>query len=198
MKTLLIDCDLRRPVIHKFFAKERAPGLSGILARGLGTEDCIRKTAVETLDVITAGEATPPAEVLDVEAIGRLVDEMKFYYALILVDTVPLLPVSDPMLLAPKMDGIVLVVNVGATQREVVSRAVDVIDTSRDKVLSVVLNDMNNSLPYYYDYSYYGYDYNQQPQKRRSPSGKKTGRTKRNRGETTGNKPATDSFVRPS
>jgi Mrp family chromosome partitioning ATPase len=91
MKTLLIDCDLRRPVIHKFFAMERAPGLSGILARGLGTEDCISKTAVETLDVITAGEATShPAEVLDVEAIGRLVDEMKFYYDLILVDTVPL------------------------------------------------------------------------------------------------------------
>ncbi len=59
MKTLLIDYDLRRPVIHKFFAMERAPGLSGILARGLGTEDCISKTAVETLDVITAGEATP-------------------------------------------------------------------------------------------------------------------------------------------
>ena len=60
MKTLLIDCVLRRSVIHKFFTMERAPGLSGILARGLGTDDCIRKTAVETLDVITAGEATPP------------------------------------------------------------------------------------------------------------------------------------------
>lgn len=117
---------------------------------------------------------------------------------MILVDTVPLLPVSDPMLLAPKMDGIVLVVKAGATQREVVSLAVDVIDASRHKVLGVVLNDMNNSLPYYYDYSYYGYDYNQRPPKRRSPSGKKTGRTRRNRGETTGSKPATDSFVRPS
>lgn len=139
-----------------------------------------------------------PAEVLDVEAIGRLVDEMKFYYDLILADIVPLLPVSDPMPLAPKMDGIVLVVKAGATQLEVVRRAVDIIDTSRDKVLGVVINDMNNSLPYYYDYSYYGYDYNQQPPKRRSPSGKKTGRTRRNRGKTTENNPATDSFVQPS
>jgi len=195
MKTLLIDCDLRRPVIHKFFAMERAPGPSGILSRGLGMEDCIRKTAVETLDVITAGEATPhPAEVLDVEAIGRLVDEMKFYYDLILVHTAPLLPVSDPVLLAPKMYGIVLVVKAGATQHEVVSRAVDIIDTSRDKVLGVVLNNMNNSLTYYYDYSYYGYDYNPQPPKWRSLSGKKTGRARRNRGETTGSKPARDSF----
>lgn len=199
MKTLLIDCDLRRPVIHKFFAMERAPGLSGILARGLSTEDCIRKTAVETLDVITAGEAPPhPAEVLDVEVVGRLIDEMKFYYDLILVDTAPLLPVSDPMLLAPKMDGIVLVVKAGATQREVVSRAVDVIDTSRDKVLGVVLNNMNNSLPYYYDYNYYGYDYNPQPSKRGSLSGKKTGHTKRNWGEPTESNPATDSFMQTS
>jgi capsular exopolysaccharide synthesis family protein len=198
MKTLLIDCDLRRPAIHKFFAMERAPGLSGILARGLGTEECIRKTAVETLDIITAGEATPhPVEILDVEAIGRLIDEMKFYYDLILVDTAPLLPVSDPMLLAPKMDGIILVVKAGATQREVVSRAVDILDGSRHKVLGVVLNNMNNSLPYYYDYSYYGYDYSPQPQSQRSPSGNRTGRPKRNGGETTESKPATDSFVRP-
>ena len=199
MKTLLIDCDLRRPVIHKFFAMERAPGLSGILARGLGTEDCIRKTAVETLDVLTAGEATPyPAEILDVEAIGRLVDEMKFYYDLILVDTAPLLPVSDPMLLAPKMDGIVLVVKAGATQREIVSRAVSIIDVCRHKVLGVVLNNMNKSLPYYYDYSYYGYDYNPQPPKRRSSSGKEAGHTRRNRGKTTEGDPATDNFVQPS
>jgi capsular exopolysaccharide synthesis family protein len=199
IKTLLIDCDLRRPAIHKFFAMERAPGLSGILARGLCAEDCIRKTSIETLDVITAGEAIPhPAEVLDVDAIDRLVEEMKFYYDLILVDTAPLLPVSDPMLLAPKMDGIILVVKAGATQREVVSRAMDIIDASRHKVIGVVLNNMNNSLPYYYDYSYYGYDYNQQSQKKRSLSGKMTGRTKRNRGKTTEGKPATDSLVRPS
>lgn len=123
---------------------------------------------------------------------------MKFYYDLILVDTPPLLPVSDSVLLAPKMDGIVLVVKAEATQHEIVSRAVDVIDTSRDKVLGVVLNNMNNSLTYFYDYSYYDYDYNPQPPKWRSLSGKKTGHARRNRGNTTENNPATYSFVRPS
>ncbi len=199
MKTLVIDCDLRRPIIHKFFAMERAPGLSGILTKGLSTEDCIRKTGMETLDVLTAGEATHyPAETLDVDAVGHLVDELKFYYDLILLDTAPLLPVSDPMLLAPKMDGIILVVKAGVTQREVVGRAMDIIDASRHKVLGVVLNNMKASLPYYFDHSYYGYDYGQQPQKRRGSSGKKTGGTAKNRGQTTESNPSTDSLVQPS
>ena len=199
MKTLLVDCDLRRPVIHKFFAVERAPGLAGILAGGLSAEDCIRKTDIETLDILTAGKACPhPTEILDVEVVSRLVDEMKFYYDLILIDTAPLLPVSDPMLLAPKMDGIVLVVKAGTTQREVVSRALDIINASRHKVLGVVLNNMDNSLPYYYDYSYYGYDYSLQPRKQRGISRNKTERAKRNRTNTTRSDLATNSLVRAS
>lgn len=180
VKTLLIDCDLRRPTIHKFFALERAPGLCEVLAEGFSPEDAIRKTPIETLDIMPAGKRiAQPAEIFDVEAINQLFDEMKFYYDLILVDTAPLLPVSDPMLLAPKVDGIIMVVKAGATQREVVLRALDIIDTSRDKILGVVLNNMNNSLPYYYDYSYYGYDYEPAPPKKRSENGKRNSSRRR-------------------
>ena len=199
LKTLLIDCDLRRPSIHKFFAIRRSPGLSEVLLGGLSAEDAIRKTGIESLDIMTAGEVTSqPSEVFDAEAVSRLVEEMKFYYDLILVDTAPLLPVSDPMLLAPKMDGIVLVVKAGATQREVVHRAVEIIDASRHKILGVVLNNMNNSLPYYYDYSYYGYDYSPPPRKRRNSTGKRAERAGRNSRRAAEGGPATDSFMRRS
>ncbi|MCK4372698.1 MAG: hypothetical protein KAW61_06095, partial [candidate division Zixibacteria bacterium] len=87
------------------------------------------------------------------------VDDMKFYYDLILIDAAPALPVSDPMLLAPELDGVLLVVKAGTTQRELVERAVEIIDPNRDRILGVVLNNMNNTLPYYHDYRYYGYEY---------------------------------------
>jgi len=86
------------------------------------------------------------------------VDEMKFYYDIVLVDCAPVLPVSDPMLLASKLDAIVLVVKAGATQKEVVERAVEILNSNNHHILGVILNNMNNSLPYYYDYNYYNYD----------------------------------------
>jgi len=160
LKTLLIDSDLRRPSIHKFFSTERAPGLADTLGNGVAAADVIRKTALENLHLITAGRATPqPAEVFDAEAIGTIIEEMKFFYDLIIVDAAPLLPVSDPLLLAAKVDGLLLVVKAGSTQREVVERAVDMLELHRDRVLGVILNNVNNSLPYYYDYRYYGYQY---------------------------------------
>jgi protein-tyrosine kinase len=178
LKTLLIDSDLRRPTIHQFFGVDRQKGLADILSMGLGPKDTIKNTAIEKLDLITSGWVdTPAAEVFDAEAVARLVDQMKYFYDLVLVDTAPVLPVSDPMLLAPRMDGAILVVKAGSTQREIVQRAVDII--GRQKLMGVVMNDVDSSLPYYYDYGYYGYDYRPLPAKVR-PKGK----PKENRGTT--------------
>ncbi len=160
IKTLIIDCDLRRPTMHKLFVLGRKHGMTEILREGFSPRDAVKKTSVDKLDVITCGEYyQEPTELFDVEAIGTLVDDMKFYYDLILVDAAPALPVSDPMLLAPKMDGTLLVVKAGATQKEIALRALDIIDPLRQKVLGVVLNNMDNALPYYHDYRYYGYEY---------------------------------------
>ncbi len=200
MRTLVVDCDLRRPAIHKFFASEIDPGLSDILIEGYSPKDATKKTGIDKLDIITAGKKIPlPTEVFDAEAIGHLLDEMKFYYDLILVDCAPLLPVSDPMLLAPKMDGIVLVVKAGTTQSEIVSRAVEILESDRDKILGVVLNNMNNTLPYYYDYNYYGYEYGELPRKKLKPTVKKNKkRSKKNSNRTTTSSLMKDSLTRPT
>ncbi len=162
LKTLIIDCDLRLPAIHKLFGLPSGPGLVEILRDGVSPKETVQRTGIENLDILPSGRhSESPTEIFDADAIGTVIDEMKFYYDLILLDCAPLLPVSDPMLLASKVDGSLLVVKVGATQKELVERAVGILNPEKTNVLGVVLNNMNHSLPYYYNYDYYSYDYRQ-------------------------------------
>ncbi len=159
-KTLLVDCDLRRPTLHKLFNLKREFGLVEALIEKKPLKEVIKKTANDYLDIITAGKAVHnPTEIIDSELIHSLLDEGRFYYDLILVDCAPVLPVSDPMLLAPLVDGVLMVIKAGSTQREVAERAVRLLQNNRANFLGVVLNNLNNALPYYYHESYYGYEY---------------------------------------
>ncbi|UCC45222.1 MAG: CpsD/CapB family tyrosine-protein kinase, partial [Candidatus Zixiibacteriota bacterium] len=93
LKTLIIDADLRLPSIHHLFGLSPEPGLTEVLGEGFNPRDAVRKTSIENLHILTAGRHREnPTEVFDAEAIGQLVDEMKFYYDLILIDCAPLLP----------------------------------------------------------------------------------------------------------
>ncbi|PWB67852.1 hypothetical protein C3F09_12730, partial [candidate division GN15 bacterium] len=85
------------------------------------------------------------------------------YYDLIIMDCAPVIPVSDPMLLSHEVDGVLFVVKAGSTQRDVVLRARDILASSTNRVLGVVLNNSDDALPYYYSHEYYGYDYRQKP-----------------------------------
>ena len=164
LKTIIIDSDLRRPVVHKLFRIERQRGLHEILAEEIPAKSVIKKTSLSNLDVITAGKISAhPAEVFNGPAIGRLIEEMKFYYDIIFIDSAPIIPVSDPLFVAQEVDGVVLVIKAGETQREVVRRAVDILKSNGFGMLGIILNNMTGSLPYYYEYSYYGYHYEQKP-----------------------------------
>jgi len=163
LKTLLIDSDLRRPNLHNHFQTMREPGLVEVLVGHANAADVIRHTEIENLDIITSGKhCSNPADVFHPQVISKAIDELKFFYDLIIVDSAPLVPVSDPMLLAPLVDAILLVVRAGSTQKEIVERALDILGNSRSKVRGVALNNMTNALPYYYDYSHYGYQYHTQ------------------------------------
>ena len=167
LKTLVLDADLRLPSVHKLFGLSPEPGLVETLSGALSPKDAIRKTSIDNLDIMPAGRhSSNPTEIFDAEAIGNMIEELKFYYDLIMVDCAPLLPVSDPMMLAPHVDGTILVVKAGATQRELVERATSILNPSQNNVLGVVLNNMNHILPYYYDYDYYHYDYGRSPSRK--------------------------------
>jgi len=159
-KTLLIDFDLRRPSIHKLFAVNLHNGLTDILAKGVAPRNAVKRTALDNLDVLTAGKVVGnPSELLNGVAIHKIIEEMKFYYELILVDSPPLLPVMDPMLLLEELDGVIVVVKAGTTQRDIVLRAEDFLASQKDKILGVIVNNIDQVLPYYYNYDYYGYQY---------------------------------------
>ena len=159
-KTLLIDFDLRRPTIHRLFALSRDNGLSDILGDGKSVRTVVKTTSMDKLDIITAGRPiSNPSDLIDPLAIRRILEEMKFYYEMIVIDSSPMIPVSDPLLILEEVDGVLIVIKAGVTPRGVIRRACDLLAPQRSKVLGVVVNNLNHSLPYYYNYDYYGYRY---------------------------------------
>ena len=159
-KTLLVDFDLRRPMIHKLFCLPLQNGISDILTKGVTPRSVIKKTVADNLDIVTAGKViSNPSELFDGPAIHKIIEELKFYYELILVDSPPVLPVMDPMLLLEELDGAILVVKAGVTQKDIVMRARDLLTAQKNKVIGVVVNNINQTLPYHYNYDYYGYNY---------------------------------------
>lgn len=158
-RTLLVDCDLRRPNIHRLFSLERQQGLSEALMEGMSSEKLIKHTELEKLDIITAGKHVEhPAEVFDAVAIGRILDELSHRYDLIVLDSAPILPVSDPMLLAGIVDGSIIVIMAGKTQRQIVARAKGLLTAAGTRILGVVMNNPDKALPAHYDPSYYSYE----------------------------------------
>ncbi|MFH2035510.1 MAG: CpsD/CapB family tyrosine-protein kinase [Candidatus Zixiibacteriota bacterium] len=159
-KTLLIDFDLRRPMIHKLFGLSVQKGIVEILTNAVSSRNLIKKTSHENLDILTAGVIVHnPSDIFNGAAIHRVIEEMKFYYDLILVDSPPLIPVLDPIVLLEEMDGAIMVVKAGATGKDIIERARDLLNNQKDKVIGVVVNNLNQSLPYYYNHNYYGYHY---------------------------------------
>jgi protein-tyrosine kinase len=159
-KTLLIDADLRRPVIHKLFGLNQYNGLTDIITNGAKLEDVIKKTRVDKLDIITSGKNYKhPTELFDSPNFSEIFEAAKFYYDLIVIDSAPVIPVTDPLIIGTEVDGLILVVKAGVTQKEVVSRACGLISQSGANLLGIVLNNVKHALPYYFNHQYYGYEY---------------------------------------
>ena len=93
-----------------------------------GIKDICRKTTVPNLTVLPAGKpSNNPSEIIDRADIPAFFQELKFYFDYIVVDTPPVIPVSDPLLISDQTDGVLLVIRAGTTPREVVSRAVNLL-----------------------------------------------------------------------
>lgn len=166
-KVILMDCDLRRPKLHQLFDLERGKGLSELLQGKANFQDCLKSTSLESLKVMTSGqEIQNPSELLESPYFEEVITEAKHYYDLLIIDSAPVIPVSDSLIIGPLTDGAILVLKAGHTQREIGKRAVEILKNSQVNLLGVIMNNMKEILPYYYNYKYYGYEYSS-PRKRR-------------------------------
>ncbi len=159
-KVLLIDADLRRPQVHLWTGLDNKSGLSNILATGLPVEAAIQKVPQwENLSVVTAGDIPPdPTRLLSSGKMQELMEQLKCdrNYDLIIYDTPPILGFADGRILAPRTNGVVLVVRIGKTDRSVLKQNIDNLKVSNVPVLGLVANHANrNSNGSYYYSRYY-------------------------------------------
>ena len=157
---LLIDADLRRARCHHVLAVENLAGLTEALTGTRKWQDVRRRTEIENLDFLSAGSAPPnPTELLGSPKMAETLAEMGESYRHVIIDSSPVLPVSDALLLAGIVDGIVVVANGVATPRQQVKAACARLEYARGKILGVVLNRIHLQSPdyyYYYHRDYYG------------------------------------------
>jgi receptor protein-tyrosine kinase len=156
--TLLIDCDFRRPIVHTLFGIQRSPGLTDYLMGKAALEDCIYRIANSNLFIIPAGEAVVnPLELLNLREMRATLDQLPRAFNWVLLDSPPLLFAADANLLSTMCSGVILVVRIGTTTVESVTRAMG--SLCEDNTLGIVVNgarrgELYSKYTYYHSYYY--------------------------------------------
>lgn len=157
-KTLLIDCDLRKPNIHNIFELNRDPGLTTALLGEKSWREVVEATKIDNLSVLTSGPIPPnPTELLGSQQMKNLLAELKEEFELILLDSPPVIAVTDAAILSATVDGTLLVVELGRSRATAVNRGIGLLEKVNANLLGVVTN--NIFAGYRYDYGYYSYYY---------------------------------------
>ena len=145
-RVLVIDCDLRKPSIHENFLLANEKGLTDVL---FGKSDLkgVTKKIEDSLFLITAGTILPnPAEILGSKEMENLIKELKINFDYIIIDTPPILPVSDTLLLASKADATLIVVKARKTKEKMVKESYERLIEAKANVIGTVLNESDKSL----------------------------------------------------
>ena len=155
---LLVDCDMRRPTIHTLFGcKSGVPGLSTYLAGQAALPSLLVRTVIEKLTILPGGPPPPnPSELLSSERMASLLEELKTRYRdrFVVIDTPPPKLTAEASALAKLVDGIIIIVKYGATNRDLVRNLTEMFD--REKILGVVFNHFDNTAGGVYGYGKYG------------------------------------------
>ena len=174
-RVLLVDADLRRPIVHQRLGLERTPGLADALVGStswrshvrsatdlmlgpMGVDRVMGTPGLDNLHVLTSGsEVGNPNEFLNMNKIKTLVNEMSEEYDLVLFDTPPILPVTDAVAFSSRVDGTILVYQVGRIGRNALKRAKFLLDHAQANVMGIVLTNVKSEITP--DYGVYRYEY---------------------------------------
>ena len=157
-KTVVIDCDLRKPRLHTVFGSQRYPGLIDYLVGKNSLDEIIHNSDIPGLDYITSGTIPPnPAEMLESNAMKAFFALIKDKYDIILLDSPPLIAVTDSEILSSIVDSTILVISAGITETELLEKSFGLIKRDGSSFIGTVLNNFSYRSGYgsYYKYYYY-------------------------------------------
>jgi capsular exopolysaccharide synthesis family protein len=161
-RVILVDADMRRPSLDKFFGLPRQPGLSNILAGQSSWRDALQETKVPGLRLITSGALPPnPAELLGSLALDELIPELQQEADMVIFDTPPCPATADTQVISSKVDGVIYVMHLGKVRKAGLQHAFDLLHQANAHLLGVVFNKFEASAQHGYGY-YYGYGYGQE------------------------------------
>ena len=161
-KVCLVDCDFRNPTQHKIF-KLKNVGMSNAIV-GKELAEVIQKTDIENLSVIASGPVAPnPSELLGSERMTELLGELSAQFDYVLIDTPPIMPVTDAAVMANKVDGVIMLLESGAVAPQAAVEAKTRLEQAGAHILGVVLNKVDVAAGHYgyggYGKNGYGYYY---------------------------------------
>ena len=169
-RILVLDCDMRRSRLHKIFGIENGRGVSNVLVGDGNWRDVRISTDIPNLDFISAGPIPPnPAELIGSERMKNVIKEMTGEYDRVIIDSSPIIAVTDPVILSHLVDGIVLVIHAGVTSRDLITNGLRQLRDARVHILGGVLNNVKieRGSYYYYQYQYYYSDEGVKKKKKR-------------------------------
>jgi Mrp family chromosome partitioning ATPase len=174
-RVLLVDADLRKPTIHERLGLEQVPGLSEVLLGtthyteairtvtdlmlgALGVEQVVNAPGIDNLNILPSGKRPDnPAEFMNSPRLNELIEVVRKEYDITIFDCPPILPVTDGVTLGSKVDGVVMVYQVGRVGRNALKRAKTLLENARAKVVGIVLSNVSAELAP--DYEAYRYSY---------------------------------------
>jgi len=158
-RTVILDCDMRRPTQHKIFHLDNSRGFTNLLVdREASLEDYIQPTMAPNLDVLSCGPIPPnPSELLASKRTLQLLEELKQRYQAVLIDSPPVVAVTDATILAAHVDAVILVVRSHATRIDMALHTRAQLEKANARLLGVILNGVPMSGNDYYYYYYYGH-----------------------------------------
>ncbi|MFH1096142.1 MAG: CpsD/CapB family tyrosine-protein kinase [Candidatus Desantisbacteria bacterium] len=155
---LLVDCDLRKPNVHNLLGLRMEGGVSDILTRGVELDAVFKKTKAENLTILTSGKIpSNPSELLGSHRMRDLLVELKNRFDYVIVDTPPVLAITDTGIIGTLVDGVVIVVQTWRTQREALDKTRSFLSNAHANIIGYILTGVEHFVPGYL--SQYGYHY---------------------------------------
>jgi capsular exopolysaccharide synthesis family protein len=181
-RVLLVDADFRNPVLHQYFGLEKEPGLSNVILGNTPWEEAVKGIVdimigkfnvddvtgvpgLDSINILTSGlPLTQPVEFLNSIRMTNLIKEVSENYDLVIFDAPPVLPVADSIVLGSKVDGVLMVYEVGRVGRFALKRAKSMLENVGAKVFGIILNDLRpESSPDFYQRAYRYYRAKEEP-----------------------------------